>query len=419
MEAVLSRSFASQDPADLKAYRDHGGYQGLAAALDRAPQAVIDAVEKSGLRGCGGAGFPTGLKWRLRGADVPEPRYMVCNVDETEPGSFKDRALLYGAPHLLIEGMLIAAHALGVQHAIIFVRGEYAAGARILGAALQQVRAAGLLHRGDIDLRLDVHISLGRYICGEDSAILNAIEGLRPNPRKKPPHISQYGLWQQPTTVNNAETMAHIPGVLAHGPQWFGDRGLNGGAGGKLYTVCGPVKRPGCFELPMGTTAREILYEHAGGLIDGHQLRGFLPGGSSTPFMLPEHLDTPMHFDAVAKAGSRLGTGGFIILDTDTCPVKFLCGVARFFARESCGFCTPCREGLPVVQWLLERIERGDATPQDIEFLQHLGAEIAPNSFCALAPGALMPVLSGLHAFHDDFIAHVQHHRCPYRDGHR
>lgn len=419
MEAVLSRSFAAKDPTDLKTYRDDGGYQGLAAALDREPQAVIDVVEKSGLRGCGGAGFPTGLKWRLRGADVPKPRYMVCNVDETEPGSFKDRALLYGAPHLLIEGMLIAAHALGVQHAIIFVRGEYAAGARRLEAALQQVRAAGLLHQGGLDLRLDVHISLGRYICGEDSAILNAIEGLRPNPRKKPPHISQYGLWQRPTTVNNAETVAHIPGILAHGPQWFGDRGVNGGEGGKLYTVCGPVKRPGCFELPMGTTARDILYEHAGGLIDGRQLRGFLPGGSSTPFMLPEQLDTPMHFDAVAKAGSRLGTGGFIILDTDTCPVKFLCGVTRFFARESCGFCTPCREGLPVVQWLLERIERGDATPPDIEFLQHLGAEIAPNSFCALAPGALMPVLSGLHAFYDDFIAHVQHRRCPYLDGHR
>lgn len=417
MEAVLSRNFSAPDPADLALYQSGGGYAGLRRAITMSPAEIIDEVEKSGLRGCGGAGFPTGLKWRLRGLDAPEPRYLVCNLDETEPGSIKDRALLFGAPHHIIEGMLIAAHALGVRYAVIFVRGEYAAGARVLEKALQRARAAGLLRLPDGELRLDIHISLGRYICGEDSAILNAIEGKRANPRKKPPHISQQGLWQQPTTVNNAESIAHLPGILAQGADWFRALGVNGGVGSKLYSVCGPARRPGVFELPMGTTAAEILFEHAGGLQKGRRLRGVLPGGSSTPFLLPEHFDTPMHFDAVAKVGSRLGTGGFILLDDQQCPVDFLVATTRFFARESCGFCTPCREGLPYVRWLLERIEAGTGVLEDIETLRALGGQIAPNSFCALAPGALMPVLSGLHAFNDDFLAHVRLGHCPYQEG--
>ncbi|MHB1736775.1 MAG: complex I 51 kDa subunit family protein [Acidithiobacillus sp.] len=416
MEAILSRHFHDPDPADLRVYEQAGGYAGLRRAITMDPADIIAEVEQSGLRGCGGAGFPTGLKWRLRGADAPAPRYLVCNLDETEPGSIKDRALLFGAPHHLIEGMLIAAHALGVRHAILFVRGEYAAGARVLERALQRARGAGLLRLPDGDLRLDIHLSLGRYICGEDSAILNAIEGKRPNPRKKPPHISQQGLWQQPTTVNNAESIAHLPGILTHGADWFRGLGVHGGVGSKLYSVCGPAQRPGVFELPMGTTAREILYEHAGGMRAGRTLRAVLPGGSSTPFLLPEHLDTPMHFDAVAKVGSRLGTGGFILMDDRQCPVDFLIATTRFFARESCGFCTPCREGLPYVRWLLERIEAGEGGTEEVAALHALGAQIAPNSFCALAPGALMPVLSGLHAFAEDFLDHVRQKRCPYRE---
>lgn len=415
MEAILSRHFADPDPADLRAYRDAGGYVGLARAVQMDPADIIAELEKSGLRGCGGAGFPTGLKWRLRGVDAPEPRYLVCNLDETEPGSIKDRALLFGAPHHILEGMFIAAHALGVRYAVIFVRGEYAAGARVLEKALHQAREAGLMRLPDGDLRLDIHVSLGRYICGEDSAILNAIEGKRANPRKKPPHISQQGLWQQPTTVNNAESIAHLPGIFAHGADWFRSLGVNGGVGSKLYSVCGPAKRLGVFELPMGTTAQEILFEHAGGLQPGRTLRAVLPGGSSTPFLMPEHFDTPMHFDAVAKVGSRLGTGGFILMDDRQCPVDFLVATTRFFARESCGFCTPCREGLPYVRWLLERIEAGEGSAEDIATLHQLGGQIAPNSFCALAPGALMPVLSGLHAFADDFEAHVRLGHCPYR----
>ncbi len=411
---LLSRYFGAEDPADLDRYRDDGGYTGLQRALDMAPAELIAEVERSGLRGCGGAGFPTGVKWRLRGVDAPTPRYLVCNLDETEPGSFKDRALLLGAPHQILEGMLIAAHALGVQYAVVFIRGEYAEGAAVLERALAAVRAAGLLELPGGALRLDIHLSLGRYICGEDSAILNAIEGRRPNPRKKPPHIAQQGLWLQPTTVNNAETLAQLPGILRLGVDAWRALGVHDGVGTKLYNVSGPVRRPGVFELPMGTTLAEILETHAGGALPGRRIRGVLPGGSSTPFVLPDKFHTPMHFDAMAKIGSRLGTGGVIVLDDGHCPVDFLLATTRFFARESCGFCTPCREGLPYIQWLLERIEQGLGTMADIDKIRSLGAEIAPNSFCALAPGALMPVLSGLESFHEDFLAHVREHACPY-----
>jgi NADH-quinone oxidoreductase subunit F len=410
----LSCLFDHDNPADLAAYRAVGGYEGLRKALAMTPEDLIALVEKSGLRGCGGAGFPTGVKWRLRGLDAPEPRYLVCNLDETEPGSFKDRALLFGAPQQILEGMLIAAHALGVQEAFLFIRGEYAAGAEVFARALRAADAAGLLDLPAGRLQLDIHLSLGRYICGEDSAILNAIEGRRPNPRKKPPHISQKGLWQQPTTVNNAESFAQIPGILREGLDTYRAWGVNGGVGSKLYSVCGPVQRPGVFELPMGTPMHELLYEHAGGPLAGREIRAVLPGGASTPFVLPKDFATPMHFDAMAKIGSRLGTGGCIVLDNQHCPLDFLIATTRFYARESCGFCTPCREGLPYLLWLLERIERGEGKMQDLDKIDSLGKEIAPNSFCALAPGALMPLLSGMVIFHDEIAAHVTQGHCPY-----
>ena len=410
----LSCLFDHDNPADLAAYRAVGGYEGLRKALAMTPEDLIALVEKSGLRGCGGAGFPTGVKWRLRGLDAPEPRYLVCNLDETEPGSFKDRALLFGAPQQILEGMLIAAHALGVQEAFLFIRGEYAARAEVFARALRAADAAGLLDLPAGRLQLDIHLSLGRYICGEDSAILNAIEGRRPNPRKKPPHISQKGLWQQPTTVNNAESFAQIPGILREGVDTYRAWGSNGGVGSKLYSVCGPVQRPGVFELPMGTPLHELLYEHAGGPLAGREIRAVLPGGASTPFVLPKDFATPMHFDAMAKIGSRLGTGGCIVLDDQHCPLDFLIATTRFYARESCGFCTPCREGLPYLLWLLERIERGEGKMQDLDKIDSLGKEIAPNSFCALAPGALMPLLSGMVIFHDEIAAHVTQGHCPY-----
>ncbi len=411
---LLSSYFATQDPADLDRYRRDGGLEGLRRALAMTPAELIAEVEASGLRGCGGAGFPTGVKWRLRGQDAPAPRYLVCNLDETEPGSFKDRALLFGAPLQILEGMLIAAHALGVRYAVVFVRGEYAEGVPTLERALARLEEEGLLHLPDGPLRIDIHLSLGRYICGEDSAILNAIEGRRPNPRSKPPHIAQRGLWLQPTTVNNAETLAQLPGILQLGAKAWQELGVQGGAGTKLYTVSGPVQRPGVYELPMGTSLAELLFTHAGGPLPGRRIRGVLPGGSSTPFVLPEQFSTPMHFDAMAKAGSRLGTGGVIVLDDQQCPVDFLLTTTRFFARESCGFCTPCREGLPFIEWLLERIETGQASMAEIEKIHSLSKEIIPNSFCALAPGALMPVLSGLASFRDDFLAHLKG-TCPYQ----
>lgn len=265
---------------------------------------------------------------------------------------------------------------------------------------------------------VDVHLSSGRYICGDETAQLNSLEGLRANPRHKPPLPAVKGLWGQPTLINNVETLCNVPHILLHGAEWYKSLGVNGGAGTKIYTVCGPVKRPGFWELPMGTTARELIFEYAGGMLEGRKLVGFLPGGGSTPFILPEHLDTPMHFDGPPKVGSRLGTVGIIVLDDKTCPVDFLVNTTKFYARESCGFCSPCRDGLPYLQFVLEEIEAGRGQMSDLDLIEDLCARIFPSTFCALAPGALMPVHSGLDCFKDVFVQHVREKGCPYRENH-
>jgi NADH-quinone oxidoreductase subunit F len=409
-------------PLDLAAYESTGGYQGLRQALtEMTPEAVTALVEASNLRGRGGAGFPTGRKWRFvpMGEDAPRPRYLVINGDEMEPGTFKDRLLLEGDPHQLIEGIVIAAYAIQAETAYIFLRRAYETARRRLEAAIREAYARGFLGRdilgSGFDLDLHLHVSAGRYICGEETALLNALEGRRANPRAKPPFPFVKGLWGRPTLVNNVETVCQVPGIVLNGPDWFKAQGINGGEGTKLYTVCGPVKNPGFWELAMGTTARELIYERAGGLLPGRELVAFLPGGASTAFLLPEHLDTPMHFDAVAKLRSRFGTCGIIVLDDATCPLDFLIATNKFFVRESCGFCTPCRDGLPYVQDILERIEAGRGKPGDREQLLELCGKIAPNSFCALAPGAVMPLESGLQLFADVIERHIDEGGCPWQ----
>ncbi len=421
MEPILSRHFHYHRPLALRGYRAIGGYRSLEAAFAHKPEELIQIVENANLRGRGGAGFPCGVKWRYRGIDAPTPRYLVCNLDESEPGTFKDRYLLYRDPHQLVEAVIVSAYALQTERAFIFVRGEYAEGARGLEAAVAEAEEAGLIGKNILgsgfDLRVEVHLSAGRYICGEETALLNALEGRRANPRHKPPHPGQKGLWGQPTTVNNAETLANVPHILVHGADWFKNLGINGGSGPKLYGVCGPVQKPGLFERPMGTTARELIFGDSGGLIKGRKLAAFLPGGSSTPFLFPEHLDVPMNFDALSKLGSRLGTGSIIVLDDATCPVAFTISLMRFYERESCGFCTPCRDGLPFVTRLLERIEAGMARLADLDLLEELCHKISPNTFCAFAPGAIMPVLSSLHGFRDCFAQHSREQSCPFQRG--
>jgi len=422
MEPVLSRNFDLPRPPDLAQYRARGGYRALAAALEQKPEDLIDQIGQTALCGYGGAGFPLARKWSAVAADAPRPHYMVINLDETEPGSFKDRQLLYRDPHQIVEAILVGGYIQGADRAFVFVRGEYAEGAQGLQRAVDEARAADLVGSkvlgSGYSLDIDVHLSAGRYICGEETALLNALEGRRANPRAKPPFPFVKGLWDRPTLVNNVETVCQVPGIVLEGPDWFKAQGINGGQGSKLYTVCGPVKNPGFWELPMGTTARELIYEHAGGLLDGRELTAFLPGGASTAFLLPEHVDAPMHFDAVAKLRSRFGTCGIIVLDDATCPLDFLISTNKFFVRESCGFCTPCRDGLPYVQDILEHIEAGRGKPGDRELLLELCGKIAPNSFCALAPGAVMPLESGLDLFADVIERHIDEGGCPWQQQH-
>ena len=427
LETPLTKNIASENIATpLQRYRDNGGYQGLEKALGMSPAAVTETVKDAGLRGRGGAGFNTGLKWSfVPGVDkVPGPRYLVCNADEMEPGTFKDRLLMERDPHLLLEGMTIAAHAIGAEQAFIFIRGEYFLAAERLQCAIDAANADGLLgnniHGSSNNLQIHLHRSAGNYICGEETALLNALEGKRAIPRAKPPYPQVSGLWGQPTVVNNVETLCNLPHLIALGKQWYQQLGRNEDAGTKLFGVSGRVKNPGAWELPMGTPIREIIERHAGGMLDGFRLKGFLPGGGSTDFLTPDHLDLSMDYDVIGKAGSRMGTGTITILDDKSCPVGLVLNLQQFFARESCGWCTPCRDGLPWVVEILTRIESGTGRAQDLLLLEELANGMGPgNTFCALAPGAAEPLLSALKYFREDFEQHLRHGCCPFADDHQ
>ncbi len=400
--------------ATLADYESTGGYQGLRRALaELSPKAVQQWVKDAGLRGRGGAGFSTGLKWSLVPMDdLSQTRYLVANADEMEPGAFKDRLLLEQDPHQLIEGMIIAAYAIQANIAYIFMRGEYYLAATRVANALQEARTEGYLGEhilnSDFNLKIYLHTSAGRYICGEETALLNALEGKRATPRAKPPFPLVSGLWGKPTVVNNVETLCNVPHILHYGVDWYQGLGLAADQGTKLFGASGRVKHPGLWELPMGTPIREIIEQHAGGMRDGYKLRGFLPGGASTDFLLPEHLDVVMDYEAVAKAGSRMGTGTLIVLDDLTCPVQMVLNLEQFFAQESCGWCTPCRDGLPWTVTLLKDIIAGKGRMVDLDTLAGLTRMLGPgNTFCALAPGAMEPLQSALKYFRADFERYI------------
>ena len=406
---------------DIGAYEQAGGYQGLRQALRLTPAEVQGTVKQSTLRGRGGAGFPTGMKWSFvpMGADAPHPKYLVCNADEMEPGTFKDRALMEGDPHQLIEGMVIAAHAIEADVAFIFLRGEYVLSAQRLRRALQEAYDRHYLGKNILGsgyhLEMYLHLSAGRYICGEETALLNALEGKRANPRSKPPYPQVSGLWGKPTVVQNVETLCCLPHILANGVEWFKGLSRTKNGGTKLYGASGKVRRPGLWELPMGTTVREILEAHAGGMREGLTFRGVLPGGASTDFLTVEHLDVMMDFDEVPKVGSRLGTGTMIVLDDKTCPVGMCRNLEHFFAQESCGWCTPCWSGLRYAARLLGALEDGTGQQGDLEKLEYQTRFNAPgNTFCALAPGAVEPLQSALKYFREDFEQHIRDKRCPW-----
>jgi NADH-quinone oxidoreductase subunit F len=410
------------EAVEIAAYEQAGGYQGLRKALTLQAQDITDLVKQSNLRGRGGAGFPTGLKWSFvpMGADAPRPKYLVCNADEMEPGTFKDRVLMEGDPHQLIEGMAVAAYAIQADIGYIFLRGEYRTSAQRLSFALNEARQRGYLGPNILgsgyNFELHLHVSAGRYICGEETALLNALEGKRAHPRTKPPFPQVSGLFGKPTIVQNVETLCNIQHIVAKGPDWFRGLSLSEDGGTKLYGVSGKVNRPGLWELPLGTPLREILEDHAGGMRDGLRFRGLLPGGASTDFLVEEHLDTPMDYTQVQKAGSRLGTGTMVVLDDRTCPVGMVWNLEHFFAQESCGWCTPCWSGLAWTEKILLAMEQGTAVRQDLDTLKFQTKFLGiGNTFCAFAPGAVEPLQSALKYFAADFERHVEEKRCPWR----
>ncbi|MDP4223999.1 MAG: NADH-quinone oxidoreductase subunit NuoF [Bacteroidota bacterium] len=424
METPLTQHIKpGSDPPGIKEYIKAGGYSGVDKALKgMSPEEIIALVKSSGLLGRGGAGFPTGLKWSFvpSGKDFDGTKYLVCNADEMEPASFKDRYLMEGNPHQLIAGMIVAAYAIGASKAYIFIRWAYKKAYSLLNKAITEAYEIGYLGTNILgtgySLDLYVHSSAGRYICGEETGLLNALEGKRGIPRTKPPFPAVSGLFGRPTVVNNVETLCWPAHIVEKGADWFLKLSLSKEGGTKLYGVSGRVKKPGLWELPMGTLLREIIFDHAGGMQDGYKLRGIIPGGASTDFMIESHLDTRMDFTSAKETGSRLGTGTMVILDDKTCPVAFIHNMLKFFAEESCGWCTPCREGLPWVTKILASFEQGLAKDGDIEILEHQCWYMSPgNTFCAHAPGAVEPLQSGIRYFREDFQKHINDKCCPWR----
>jgi len=423
MERPLTKNIRSgQEPLSLNDYEKTAGYQAVRKALAMSPQDVQNIVKASDLRGRGGAGFFTGMKWSFvpMGEAAPGPKYLIVNADEMEPGTFKDRLLLEGDPHQIIEGVIASAYAIEAEQAFIFIRWAYKLAVKRLEKAISEAYAKKYLGKNifgsgySLDLR--IHGSAGRYICGEETALLNALEGRRATPRAKPPFPQVCGLFGKPTIVNNVETIANVPHIVNNGSDWFKSLSTSTDSGTKLYGVSGRVRKPGLWELPIGVTIRELIEDHAGGMMDGYQFRGVIPGGASTDFLISDHLDVKMDFDSVMKAGSRLGTGTMIVLDDKICPVGFVHNLTKFFARESCGWCTPCRDGLPWLEKILASLEGGTGEPGDIENLERHCKLLGPgNTFCALAPGAVEPLQSALKYFREDFERHIQEKKCPWK----
>ncbi len=416
---VLFQNRKPNRSAAMDEYQQSGGYEALTRVLteNMSPKEVSQIVVDSGLRGRGGAGFPTGKKWLSVPDDGAYPRYVVANADEMEPGTFKDRALIEADPHTLIEGMIIAGYAISSEKGFIFVRPAYESAATILELEIGNARKAGFIGENILDsgfsFDIEVHRSGGRYICGEASALLNAIMGKRPNPFKPPPYPTEKGLWDRPTVVNNVETLANVPFIIRNGAEWYKSLALKG-AGTKLYCISGMVSRPCCVELPMGIRLREVIEEHAGGMLPGSEFKACQPGGASTRFLPKDFLDIELDFDSMSAVGHRLGAGAITVFDHKTCMVGATLNLIEFFARESCGWCTPCREGLPYVRDLLFRIEFGDGREEYISELRQMSKDLW-NVYCAFAPGAASPLESLFAYFEDEVREHMSARGCPFR----
>jgi NADH-quinone oxidoreductase subunit F len=408
---------ANIDKPRSESLETYGDYKAARKALAMKPEEVVQLVKDSELRGRGGAGFPTGMKWSFVPKNAPKPTYLLCNADESEPGTFKDRVLIEKDPHLLIEGMVIAGYAIGSSPmSYIYIRGEFYFGATVLDKALEEARAAGLLGKNifgsGFDFDITVHRGAGAYICGEETGLIESVEGHRGQPRVKPPFPAVVGVFGGPTVVNNVETLACVPLIVNNGAEWFKGFGSPKNTGPKLYCVSGNVKKPGVYEFPMGISLKELIYDHCGGITGDRKLKAVIPGGASAPMLLPDEIDLPLNFDAVMKAGSMLGSAGIIVLDESVCIVDAVWRLAKFFAHESCGQCTPCREGTNWLESVLDRLERGEGRPQDADLLLDMSDNIGGKSLCALGDAAIGPVISSVKKFRDEYLYHVTHKSC-------
>ena len=415
----LTEHFGDDDFTTLEGYRRRGGYEAAKRALtEMAPADVIELVKDSGLQGRGGAGFSTGLKWSFMPADTDQPKYLVCNADESEPGSFKDRILIERGSHQMLEGILIAAWATGAEKTFIYIRGEYAEPARILQRAIDEATEAGVLGASCLGTGFRHEVVLqrgaGAYICGEETGLLESLEGKKGQPRKKPPFPAQYGAFGMPTTVNNVETFSHVPHIVARGAAWFRGMGTEKSPGNTIFGVSGHVARPGLYELPLGTPLSEIVFEHAGGVPNGRKVKGVIPGGMSMPILPAGQLDVPMANEFLRERQTMLGTGGVMVMDDRTCMVRAACVITYFFRDESCGQCTQCREGTGWLNKIVQRLERGAGTREDVDVLLDVAGKMEGQTICAFADAAAWPVQGLLRHFRGDFEAHVREKKCPF-----
>jgi NADH-quinone oxidoreductase subunit F len=414
---IVTHGFDVPGIDQLDIYRAHGGYEALAKALrDFQPEQLTDEVKQSGLRGRGGAGFATGVKWGFLPKESARPRYLCVNADESEPGTFKDRMIMEISPHLVVEGTIIAAYATRVRHAFLYVRGELPYAYSQVERAVREAYAAGLLGENILgsgyDLEITVHPGAGAYICGEESALLESLEGKRGYPRLKPPFPAIVGLYGGPTVINNLETVASLPAIVRLGAATYAQYGTEKSKGTRVYCLSGHVERPGNYELPLGTPLRTLIEDFGGGVWQGKKLKAIIPGGSSTPFLTPKQIDTPLDFESIAAAGSMLGSAGVVVLDEDTCIVGAVLRMTEFYRDESCGKCTPCREGTYWLVQLIERLEEGHGKESDIDLLDDICDNIAGKSFCPLGDAATSSIVSSIRLWRDEYVHHVRAHAC-------
>ncbi len=401
----------------LDDYRGTGGYGAFSKVLkEMSPEDVIEEVKQSGLRGRGGAGFPCGMKWGFVPKDIPKPRYLINNCDESEPGTFKDRAIVTSDPHLTLEGMMIAAYAINSNISYIYIRGEFYHEALILERAIHEAENAGLLGNNILgsgfNLKIYVHRGAGAYICGEETGLIESLEGKRGWPRTKPPFPAVVGAFGCPTVLNNVETLANIPFIISNGAAAFSSIGVERGSGTKVYCVSGHVKKPGLYEFPMGLPLRTLIYEHAGGITDDRKLKAVIPGGASMPVLTEDEIDVNMDFESLARIGTHLGSAGVIVMDETVCMVDACLNLSKFFAHESCGQCTPCREGMPWMQMILDRIEHGKGMNGDVDMLLEITNNIEGRTICAFGEAGSWPVRAFVTKFRDEFEAHIKEKRC-------